>query len=226
MRSTIEIGCSASSACIRPCGNRCTPATPSNKSTGNSAAASKPADLPPLCRDRAHTNLGRSQHPLMSPPPQQLTITKRMGSRISAVCAGLVLSLGLASGAARAGRDNTDYYKQRQSIGAAYGETGLKVCNDYDSYAQVAIAYNKGYWVSEGWWGVGPGDCIKLRNGSLRNKAYYIYARVSNGSWWGGSTSFCISDTSFTFRQTSNCQSAPFTQAHSGSTDGVRFTLY
>lgn len=43
------IDCSASAACIRPCGKQCAPPTPSNSSTGNSLPLAQNPDPPPLC---------------------------------------------------------------------------------------------------------------------------------------------------------------------------------
>ncbi len=90
----------------------------------------------------------------------------------------------------------------------------LQLCNRTASKVQAAVGYkDKDGWVSEGWWSANPQACMKLVQGSLQARYYYIYAidRQKGGNW-GGKALFCMKEKIFTIRGINDCQGRGFEQ--------------
>lgn len=79
--------------------------------------------------------------------------------------------------------------------------TPLTICNQTDIGLQVAVGYVvSGTMNSEGWYGVGPGQCKKIDNSAGASTMYWWGAQAngvnSHGSTWAtfGGRYFCVSD--------------------------------
>lgn len=97
---------------------------------------------------------------------------------------------------------------------------GLEFCNQTDLRVQISVAYNdkgKGSWVSEGWWGLDPGECYVPTplKGDLKNRYYYYYAKDGDGGYWGGDPDegymYCTDSQPFTIHGDA-CASRGYTQ--------------
>lgn len=76
-----------------------------------------------------------------------------------------------------------------------------EVCNRDSLRAYVAIAYFRDEldsWVSEGWWHVEPGQCVKVISEDLTQQYYYLYAIDDNNGEWPGEYQFCVTTRRFT----------------------------
>jgi uncharacterized membrane protein len=90
----------------------------------------------------------------------------------------------------------------------------LQLCNRTASKVQAAVGYkDKDGWVSEGWWSANPQACMKLVQGNLQARYYYIYAidRQKGGNW-GGKALFCMKEKIFTIRGINDCVGRGFEQ--------------
>ncbi len=84
----------------------------------------------------------------------------------------------------------------------------LKFCNQTSAKVDVAVGYHTSgdEWVSEGWWGIDPGQCKSPIKESLQGRYYYYYADSSNLTW-DGDYVFCTSDQEFTIKGDKDCKS-------------------
>jgi uncharacterized membrane protein len=82
---------------------------------------------------------------------------------------------------------------------AAPAFADLRICNDTDVLAGVAIGYRaEAGWVTEGWWHVEAGSCKTLIEGALQSRYYYLYAEdAQRGGRWSGDINMCIADREF-----------------------------
>jgi uncharacterized membrane protein len=78
---------------------------------------------------------------------------------------------------------------------------GYQVCNTTNATIHIAVAYHRvsdGGWTSSGWTDAVPGTCASvLRQASIADNAYYVYAYISNEKTtnnpdWGGYDYFCL----------------------------------
>jgi uncharacterized membrane protein len=108
-------------------------------------------------------------------------------SRVGAVLAATLLGLCMSASSAKA---------------------DLKLCNNTDSRVGVAVGYkDKKGWASEGWWMAQPNKCLKLLDGALISRYYYVFAiDYAKGGVWGGKSMLCIKDKEFTIRGLDNCK--------------------
>jgi uncharacterized membrane protein len=84
----------------------------------------------------------------------------------------------------------------------------LKLCNRTESKVGVALGYKdtEQGWTSEGWWNVAPAGCVKLKEGPLNARFYYVYAvDYDKGGAWGGTSKMCTQNKLFTIRGLDNC---------------------
>lgn len=89
----------------------------------------------------------------------------------------------------------------------------LKLCNRTESKVGVALGYKdiEQGWTSEGWWNVAPAGCVKLKEGPLNARYYYVYAvDYDKGGAWGGSAKMCTQNKLFTIRGLDNCRERGF----------------
>ena len=84
---------------------------------------------------------------------------------------------------------------------------GLSSCNDSDIRATVAIGY-KGDdgWISEGWWGVDPGQCREVVAGDLPKRYYYWRATTKAGPFPEVGCGFCTQFGAFTIVGDEDCE--------------------
>ena len=68
------------------------------------------------------------------------------------------------------------------------------VCSQYRELIYVAYGYDDGAgWVSEGWWGVDPGQCTVVFAGAIPERFLYLYGENADRSVaWSGTQPFCI----------------------------------
>ncbi|WP_372884645.1 DUF1036 domain-containing protein [Shimia sp.] len=86
-------------------------------------------------------------------------------------------------------------------------EADLKVCNETDAKASVAIGYKAdGAWTSEGWWNIPPYDCSVVEGGDLKNRYYYYRVTSKSYNWPGESYFFCTRSQAFTIVGDSDCK--------------------
>ena len=100
------------------------------------------------------------------------------------------------------------------ALGSVPAMADLQLCNRTSSKVQAAVGYkDKDGWVSEGWWSANPQACMKLVQGSLHARYYYIYAidRQKGGNW-GGKALFCMKEKIFTIRGINDCVGRGFEQ--------------
>jgi uncharacterized membrane protein len=85
------------------------------------------------------------------------------------------------------------------ALGAAPARADLRVCNDTDVLAGVAIGYRaETGWITEGWWHVESGACKTLIEGPLQSRYYYLYAEdAQRGGRWTGPVNMCIAEKEF-----------------------------
>jgi uncharacterized membrane protein len=109
-------------------------------------------------------------------------------------------------------------------VTAAASHAEFKVCNKSKERATVSIGYNSSEygWTSEGWWSVPIGDCVRIINGDLKNRYYYVYATGHKGGTWSGRKDqdggfFCITKEKYTLHnreyqkdKTINCEKSRF----------------
>ena len=83
---------------------------------------------------------------------------------------------------------------------------GLTICNESNIRATVAIGYkgDKG-WISEGWWGVEPGNCRDVVKGDLPKRYYYWRATTKEGPFPEGKYRFCTQPDAFTIVGDEEC---------------------
>jgi uncharacterized membrane protein len=82
---------------------------------------------------------------------------------------------------------------------AAPALADLRICNDTDVLAGVAIGYRaESGWITEGWWHVEAGACKTLIEGALQSRYYYLYAEdAQRGGRWTGPVNMCIAEREF-----------------------------
>jgi uncharacterized membrane protein len=88
------------------------------------------------------------------------------------------------------------------ALAPAPARASFKVCNSYNQHINTAVAYYSkeyDYFISEGWWGLDPGQCKTAIGGDLKDRYIYVYAVNNDDSWeWagddgnGGSYSMCV----------------------------------
>ncbi len=88
----------------------------------------------------------------------------------------------------------------------------FRVCNDTKSLVGVALGYfEKGKWVTEGWWQVPGETCELLVEGDLDSRFYYLYAEdADRGGQWGGEMTMCTSDREFRIEGVEECYQRGF----------------
>ncbi len=104
------------------------------------------------------------------------------------------------------------------SLGMGFGaavapaHADLKLCNRTESKVGVALGYKDPQgWTSEGWWNVPPTGCVKLKEGALNARYYYVYAvDYDKGGAWGGKSMMCTQNKLFTIHGIDQCQERGF----------------
>jgi uncharacterized membrane protein len=98
---------------------------------------------------------------------------------------------------------------------AAPALADLRICNDTDVLAAVAIGYRaETGWVTEGWWHVEAGNCKTLIEGALQSRYYYLYAEdAQRGGRWTGNVNLCIADREFKIVGYEDCFARGFQRA-------------
>jgi uncharacterized membrane protein len=91
----------------------------------------------------------------------------------------------------------------------------LRVCNDTDVLAGVAIGYRaQAGWVTEGWWHVESGSCKTLIEGALQSRYYYLYAEdAQRGGRWTGPVNMCLAEREFKIVGFEDCFARGFQRA-------------
>lgn len=88
---------------------------------------------------------------------------------------------------------------------------GLRICNEADVSASVAIGYSDaGTWTSEGWWNVAPGECSTVIARDLPNRFYYWRADSAAGVLRDGDYYFCTAQQAFTITGDTGCEQRGF----------------
>ena len=104
----------------------------------------------------------------------------------------------------------------------------LKLCNRTDSKVGVALGYKdiQQGWTSEGWWNVAPSNCVKLKEGPLNARYYYVYASISTRAAPGAAHRTCAHRTSCSPSAASTAarSAASTARASSRSTPARRWT--
>ena len=105
-------------------------------------------------------------------------------------------------------------------IGLAFGLSGtaradLRVCNDTDVLAGVAIGYRaEAGWITEGWWHIESGNCKTLIEGGLKSRYYYLYAEdAQRGGRWTGPVNMCLAENEFKIVGFEDCFARGFQRA-------------
>ncbi|MEQ9694790.1 DUF1036 domain-containing protein [Shimia sp. SDUM112013] len=97
---------------------------------------------------------------------------------------------------------------------ATAAQAELRVCNETDAKASVAIGYNDGgVWTSEGWWNIPPYDCSVVQGGDLTKKYYYYRVTSERYSWPGERYFFCTSQSAFTIAGDEDCAARGYDQS-------------
>ena len=87
---------------------------------------------------------------------------------------------------------------------------GFRVCNKTSARMEVAKALNvksnsgaADDIISEGWYKLNPGECVRLYPGRLEYRYYLVFAQEISGSRiWGGNIPVCVSHQRFKIRTT------------------------
>ena len=81
----------------------------------------------------------------------------------------------------------------------APARASFTVCNDSSETINTAVSHHsaqQGYFISEGWWRLTPGECKVALGGDLDVRYVYVYAESNDGSdTWSGSYSNCVNPT-------------------------------
>lgn len=81
---------------------------------------------------------------------------------------------------------------------ATAAQADLTACNRTEAAQSLAIAYSDGaQWITEGWWGIDPGDCRTVLSGPLTQRHYY-YTLSDTSNFAGEGYTFCITSQAFT----------------------------
>lgn len=90
---------------------------------------------------------------------------------------------------------------------ASPATAGYALCNRTGFPVEAAIAYyDRGDWVSAGWYTIQGGRCLDLIFGRLDNQYYYVFAEQAGGpTVWNGDHYFCVSDNAFEIVGHRNC---------------------
>ncbi len=93
------------------------------------------------------------------------------------------------------------------ALAAVPAKAGFDLCNRTGFPVDAAIAYyDRGDWVSAGWFSIQGGRCLELITGRLDNQFYYVFAEQAGGpAVWDGNHSFCISNNAFEIVGHRNC---------------------
>lgn len=84
------------------------------------------------------------------------------------------------------------------SLAATAAQADLTACNRTDAAQKLAIAYSDGHqWISEGWWGLKPGECKLVLPGPLAQRHYY-YTLSDDPGFVGEGHAFCVTSQPFT----------------------------
>lgn len=88
----------------------------------------------------------------------------------------------------------------------------LKICNATPGRVGVALGYqDKKGWATEGWWNIPAKSCENLLKGTLPSRYLYVHAvDYERGGVWAGKHIMCTKDSSFTIRDTKNCEERGF----------------
>jgi uncharacterized membrane protein len=91
----------------------------------------------------------------------------------------------------------------------------LRICNDTDVLAAVAIGYRaETGWITEGWWHVEAATCKTLIEGALKSRYYYLYGEdAQRGGRWTGNVNLCIADKEFKIVGYEECFTRGFQRA-------------
>ena len=116
------------------------------------------------------------------------------------------------------------------ALTATAAQADLTVCNRSDNARKLAIAYSDGTgWVSEGWWGLDPGECNLVLPGPLQQRFYY-YTLSDAPDFPGEGYAFCVMSDAFTLPGADGdcaalgAEQRPFALADTGTT-AASFTL-
>lgn len=98
---------------------------------------------------------------------------------------------------------------------AGVAKADLRVCNDTDVLAGVAIGYRADAgWITEGWWHIESGNCKTLIEGALKSRYYYLYAEdAQRGGRWTGPINMCLAEREFKIVGFEDCFARGFQRA-------------
>jgi uncharacterized membrane protein len=98
------------------------------------------------------------------------------------------------------------------ALSSTAARADFRVCNDTKSLVGVALGYfEKGKWITEGWWQVPGETCESLIEGDLDSRFYYLYAEdADRGGQWGGEMTMCTSDREFKIEGVEACYERGF----------------
>ena len=99
---------------------------------------------------------------------------------------------------------------QQAQVTRAEREEHLRFCNKHTRQVQVAVAWLSGektrdgrqIVISKGWYNIRPGQCSTLVKGPLPYRYYYYYAQDASNAVWKGDYPVCVSEKSFTIKDT------------------------
>ncbi len=97
---------------------------------------------------------------------------------------------------------------------------GLTFCNQTAAYVTVAVGFDDNdTWVSEGWWGMDPGDCVTVLSGDLTHRYYYYRATSRDMDFPGEEYFFCTDSGPFEIRGDTDCVDRGFRRQEFASVD-------
>ncbi|MEN0653630.1 MULTISPECIES: DUF1036 domain-containing protein [Hyphobacterium] len=94
---------------------------------------------------------------------------------------------------------------------------GLRICNDTDERAAVAIARQRGdIWESRGWWRLEPGSCTRAIAARLASADIWYYAELlgeTRRPLLGGTERFCFAPSRFSAEGRTACAARGYAEA-------------
>lgn len=89
-------------------------------------------------------------------------------------------------------------------------QVGLTLCNRTRGHVWTAVARRRGEgWESRGWWGLGPGGCVRTLDEVLIQDIYYVYASLDSDQGprllAAGGEPFCTSPARFAILGREHC---------------------
>jgi len=105
----------------------------------------------------------------------------------------------------------TSLIDEANSIDAKLGFFYCKKAGE-EVWSAIAVPSKDETYISQGWWRLDPGQCVKVIKGKLAHDHYYVYGVIGNGSETspervlsGGDKPFCINDVLFNTSNNVSC---------------------